>query len=178
VSSCCTSLSSASRPLATRICLSKPIPQSTYNTLTNPKILGYFYLVVPPSSILIALFTSNTLKCRLLSIFGQNNTVQPHTQIGINDYSFKINISWKKNSVKSITKKKFFYADLVLTFKKKMQVLSMFRSPCTRRFPPKIIIIRIERGETIKDRRERGEGLFGLWSLVSEVRSVRDCERG
>jgi hypothetical protein len=35
-----------------------------------------------------------------------------------------------------------------------------------RRFPPKIIIIRIERGETIKDRRERGEGLFvfGLWS--------------
>jgi hypothetical protein len=50
--------------------------------------------------------------------------------------------------------------------KKKMQVLSMFRSPCARRFPPKIIIIRIERGGAIKDRRERGEGLFvfGLWS--------------
>jgi hypothetical protein len=59
-----------------------------------------------------------------------------------------------------------------------MQVLSMFRSPCARRFLPKIIIIRIERGETIKDRRERGERLFGLWSLVREVRSVRDCERG
>jgi hypothetical protein len=51
-----------------------------------------------------------------------------------------------------------------VTFKK-MQVLSMFRSPCVRRFPPKIIIIRIGRGETIKDRGERGEGLlvFGLW---------------
>ncbi|KAJ3628524.1 hypothetical protein MTP99_015824 [Tenebrio molitor] len=51
-----------------------------------------------------------------------------------------------------------------------MQVLSMFRSPCARRFPPKIIIIRIERGEIIKDRRERGEGLFvfGLWSERSD----------
>jgi hypothetical protein len=36
----------------------------------------------------------------------------------------------------------------------------MFRSPCARRFAPKIIIIRIERGETIKDGRECGEGLF------------------
>jgi hypothetical protein len=35
-------------------------------------------------------------------------------------------------------------------------------SMCARRFPPKIIIIRIERGETIKDRREGGKGLFGL----------------
>jgi hypothetical protein len=49
-----------------------------------------------------------------------------------------------------------------------MQVLSMFRSPCTRRFPPKIIIIRIEWGETIKDWRERGEGLFGLWPERSD----------
>jgi hypothetical protein len=42
----------------------------------------------------------------------------------------------------------------------------MFRFPCARGFPPKIIIIRVERGETIKDRRKCGEGLFvfGLWS--------------
>jgi hypothetical protein len=52
----------------------------------------------------------------------------------------------------------------IVTLKKKMQVLSMIRSSCARRFPPKIIITRIERGETIKDRRECGEGLFGLWS--------------
>jgi hypothetical protein len=43
---------------------------------------------------------------------------------------------------------------------KKMQVLSMIRSSCARRFPPKIIITGIDRGETIKDRRECGEGLF------------------
>jgi hypothetical protein len=51
-----------------------------------------------------------------------------------------------------------------------MQVLSMFRSPCAQRFPPKRIIIRIERGETIKDSRGRGEGLFvfGLWSERSD----------
>jgi hypothetical protein len=58
----------------------------------------------------------------------------------------------------------------VLLHLKKMQVLSMFRSPCAQRFPPKIIIIRIERAETIKDRREHGEGLFvfGLWSETSD----------
>ncbi|KAH0810763.1 hypothetical protein GEV33_012028 [Tenebrio molitor] len=33
---------------------------------------------------------------------------------------------------------------------------------------PKIIIIRIERGEIIKDRRERGEGLFLVFGLGSE----------
>jgi hypothetical protein len=65
----------------------------------------------------------------------------------------------------------------VLDFKK-MQVFSMIQSSCARRFPPKIIITRIERGETIRDRSECGEGLFGLWSLVREVRSVQDCERG
>jgi hypothetical protein len=53
----------------------------------------------------------------------------------------------------------------ILLYLKKMQVLSMIRSSCARRFPPKIII-GTERGETIKDRRECGEGLFvfGLWS--------------
>jgi hypothetical protein len=53
---------------------------------------------------------------------------------------------------------------------KKCKFQSMFRSPCARRLPPKIIIIRIERGETIKDRRGRGEGLFvfGLWSERSD----------
>jgi hypothetical protein len=62
-----------------------------------------------------------------------------------------------------------FRGGRVLHFKK-MQVLSMFRSSCARRFAPKIIIIRIERGETIKGRRERGEGLFvfGLWSGRSD----------
>jgi hypothetical protein len=51
-----------------------------------------------------------------------------------------------------------------------MQVLSMIRSSYARRFPPKIIITRIERGETIKDKRERGEGffVFGLWSGRSD----------
>jgi hypothetical protein len=42
----------------------------------------------------------------------------------------------------------------------------MFLSSCARRFPPKIIITRIERGETIKGRRECGEGLFRFLSLV------------
>jgi hypothetical protein len=46
VSSCCTSRTSTSRLLSTRICLNKPIPQSTYNTLANPKMLGYFYRVI------------------------------------------------------------------------------------------------------------------------------------
>jgi hypothetical protein len=41
-----------------------------------------------------------------------------------------------------------------------MQVLSMIRSSSARRFPPKIIITRIERGETIKGKRECGEGLL------------------
>jgi hypothetical protein len=54
---------------------------------------------------------------------------------------------------------------------KKMQVLSMIRSSCARRFPPKIIITRIERGETIEDTRECGEVfflVFGLWSGRSD----------
>jgi hypothetical protein len=86
VSNCCTSPSSTSRSLSTRICLSKPIPQSTYNTLANHKILSYFYLAGPPSSIPIALFTSNTLKCHLLSIFGKNNTVQPHSTYSTHNF--------------------------------------------------------------------------------------------
>jgi hypothetical protein len=56
----------------------------------------------------------------------------------------------------------------IVTLKKKMQVSSMIRSSCARRFPPKIIITRFERGVTIKDRRECGEGLFGLWSGRSD----------
>jgi hypothetical protein len=108
--SCCTSQSSTSGPLSTRVCLSKPIPQFTYNTLANPKILGYFCLAGPSSSIPIALFTSNSLKCNLLSIFRKNNSVLPYstyTKIEINDYSVKINISSKNNSVKSVTKSSF-----------------------------------------------------------------------
>jgi hypothetical protein len=35
----------------------------------------------------------------------QYGTTEQYTQIGINDYSVKINISSKNNSVKSITKK-------------------------------------------------------------------------
>jgi hypothetical protein len=60
-----------------------------------------------------------------------------------------------------------------------MQVLSMIRSSCARRFPPKIIKARIEGGETIKDRQERVRG-GAFWSSVREVRfvRVRDCERG
>jgi hypothetical protein len=45
--------------LSTRICLSKPIPQSTYSTLAIPKILGYFYLAGPPSSIPIGSVNKN-----------------------------------------------------------------------------------------------------------------------
>jgi hypothetical protein len=52
----------------------------------------------------------------------------------------------------------------------------MIRSSCARRLPPKTIITRIDWGETIKDRREWGEGAFGLWSGRSD--RVRDCERG
>jgi hypothetical protein len=43
----------------------------------------------------------------------QYGTTVQYTQSEINDYSVEINISSKKNSVKSVTKKKFFYADLV-----------------------------------------------------------------
>jgi hypothetical protein len=51
-----------------------------------------------------------------------------------------------------------------------MQVFSMIWSSYARSFPPKIIITRIDRGETIKDRRECGEGLLvlGLWSGRSD----------
>jgi hypothetical protein len=50
---------------------------------------------------------------------------------------------------------------------------------CARCFPSKIIISRIERGETIKDRRECGERafVFGLWSGRSDrCRTVKGAE--
>jgi hypothetical protein len=50
VSSCCTSLSFTSRALSTRICPSKPVPQPTYNTLPNPKMLDYSTWRRPPQA--------------------------------------------------------------------------------------------------------------------------------
>jgi hypothetical protein len=54
-----------------------------------------------------------------------------------------------------------------------MQVLSMFRSPCARRFPPKIIIIRIERGEIIKDKMDPSFIYLGK-SLIKYIKIYKN----
>jgi hypothetical protein len=60
-----------------------------------------------------------------------------------------------------------------------MQFLSMIRSSCARRFPPKIIITRIRRGRNDKKQeRVRGGFFFGLWSLVRGQDSGRSDRCG